>query len=76
MSRRAHWVAGKTELSTATVVPKFWPIPQGYGRSDSLVLKGFQKGGGCEGGGEISIIGVVRTPVAISNSASNPSENL
>ena len=38
--------------------------------------QGFPKGGFCEGGGEISIIGVVRAPVAIINFASNPCENL
>ena len=37
--------------------------------------QGFPKGGFCEGG-KISIIGVVRAPVAIINFASNPCENL
>ena len=41
-----------------------------YGNS-----QGFPKGGFCEGG-EISIIGVARAPVAIINFASNPCENL
>ena len=39
--------------------------------------QGFLKGGFCAGGGgEISIIGVVRAPVAIISFASNPCENL
>ena len=38
-------------------------------------IQGFPKGGFCEGG-KISIIGVVRAPVAIINFASNPCENL
>ena len=37
--------------------------------------QGFPKGGFCEGG-KISIIGVLRAPVAIINFASNPCENL
>ena len=40
-----------------------------------MVYQGFPKGGFCEGGA-ISIIGVVRTPVAIINFASNPCKNL
>ena len=39
-------------------------------------LRGFQKKGGFCEGGEISIIEVVRAPVAIVNFASNPCENL
>ena len=38
-------------------------------------VQGFPKKGICEGGGEISIIGVVRTLVAIINFAANHSEN-
>ena len=39
-------------------------------------IRGFQRGVFVRGGGEISIIGVVRAPVAIINFASNPCENL
>ena len=39
-------------------------------------LRGFQKGVFVRGRGEISIIGVVRAPVAMINFASNPCENL
>ena len=44
-------------------------------RGTSRNNQGFPKGGFCEGG-KISIIGVVRAPVAIINFASNPCENL
>ena len=51
--------------------------PCGKSLSENLPLgQGFPKGGFCGGGGEISVIGVVRTTVAIINFASNPCENL